>query len=57
MIKNQSIVGHFGTYEDAYNAIGKKFKESGQYSIQRSKGAAFHPWVLIYYGNFYVKEI
>lgn len=48
-----SIVGYFGSYQAALKAVGKRFKESGKYSIQQACGDyRMHPWVLIYYGNF-----
>lgn len=47
-----SIKGYYGTYEDAYAAVGKRFLKSRNFSIQRSGDYKHHPWVLIYYGNF-----
>lgn len=47
------IKGYYGSYQDALNAVGKRFKESGRFSIQMGcNDHKMHPWVLIYYGNF-----
>ena len=46
------IKGYFGSYSAAYEAVGEKFKESRNFSIQRSTDYRMHPYVLIYYGNF-----
>ena len=47
------IKGYYGSYQAAYKAVGKRFKQSGQYSIQQScSDYRMHPWILIYYGNF-----
>lgn len=46
------IVGYFGSFADAYERVGKRFKQSGNFSIQRSSEAKDHPWTLIYFGNF-----
>jgi len=46
------IYGHFGSYSAAYEAVGEKFKESRNFSIQRSTDYRMYPYVLIYYGNF-----
>jgi hypothetical protein len=47
-----SIKCYYGTYQDALDAVGLKFRQSRMYSIQRSSEAKDHPWTLIYYGNF-----
>lgn len=46
------IKGHYGSYAAAYEAVGKRFRESRNFSIQRSGEYKDHPWTLIYYGNF-----
>lgn len=50
------IKGCYGTYADAYAACGSKYKKSRNFSIQRSSDARMHPWVLIYYGNFWTSK-
>lgn len=45
------IKGYYGSYEAAYDAAGKKFKESRRFSIQMSNERKDHPWVLIYLGK------
>jgi hypothetical protein len=52
-MRTSSIAGYFGSYRAAYEAVGKRFKISGKYSIQQvCSDYRMHPWVLIYYGNF-----
>lgn len=46
------IKGYFGSYRAAYEAVGKRFKVSRNFSIQRSTDYRMHPYILIYYGNF-----
>lgn len=46
------IAGYFGSFADAYESVGKRFKKSGNFSIQMAGEAKDHPWTLIYYGNF-----
>ena len=50
------IKGYYGTYSDAYEACGSKYKKSRKFSIQRSSDSRMHPWVLIYYGNFWTSK-
>ena len=47
-----SIAGYFGSYNAAYESVGKKFKESRMFSIQLGTDYRQHQYVLIYYGNF-----
>ncbi len=52
--RTSRIVGHFGSYEAAYEAVGKKYLISRQFSIQNTcNDYKMHPWCLIYYGKFY----
>ncbi len=46
------IKGHYGSYADAYAAVGARFHKSRNFSIQRSGEYKDYPWTLIYYGNF-----
>jgi hypothetical protein len=52
--KPSIIVGHFGSYQAAYNAVGSRFKKSGKFSIQMANEKKDHPFTLIYYGNFLI---
>lgn len=52
-MKTSRIVGYFGSYHAAYDYVGKRFKESRQFSIQpNTNDHRKHKWILIYYGNF-----
>jgi len=52
-MKSSVIKGYYSSYGAAYEAVGKRFKESGQFSIQQAcLDYRYHPWVLIYYGKF-----
>ena len=51
-MKTSIIRGYFGSYKDAYDAVGEQFKKSRNFSIQHSTDYKMHPYVLIYYGNF-----
>ena len=52
-MKTSRIKGYYGSYAAANRAVGKRFRESGKFSIQQGCGDyRMHPWVLIYYGNF-----
>lgn len=53
IMKTSVINGYYGYYRAAYADVGKRFKESGNCSIQQDgNDYRMHPWVLIYYGNF-----
>ena len=52
-MKTSIIKGHYNSYQTAYEAVGKRYKENGKYSIQQGcNDYRQHPWVLIYYGNW-----
>lgn len=47
------IAGYYGSYQAAYNAVGKRFKRNRKFSIQQTNNDhRAHSWTLIYYGNF-----
>jgi hypothetical protein len=48
-----AIVGYYGSYQAAYNAVGERFKRNRKFSIQQACiDHRAQSWALIYYGNF-----
>ena len=46
------IIGYYGSYQAAYNAVGERFKRNRKFSIQQCSDHRMYSWILIYYGNF-----